>query len=199
MSTVKYKYWFQLILVIFCFFSFESCEFDGKDQSNVPITDLEPEDEFEYSDMVDFSLEEHGLDIIIKLPEVHDGNTSNIAEVTTSEGAWQVQVGGHYHLIIEDYGNENDLLIKEKERLAQYDTIFDIDFIIDDSNLIMYSRSLLLSKEGKPSFHCFGESKLNGTNFVLRSQEDGSFKPIIDDMVKTIKSAKSLDLVSKSK
>jgi hypothetical protein len=80
----------------------------------------------------------------------------------------------------------------EKKRLADLSNIFTFEFLVDEPKLIMYRRSLHEGQGGKTTFHCYGEVEVEGYNYVLRSAEEGSLKPIIEDMVKTIRSAKPI-------
>ena len=57
----------------------------------------------------------------------------------------------------------------------------------------MYKRELHEGQGGKPTYHCYGQTVVDGYTYVLRSQQDGSMRPIIEDMVKTIRSAKQMD------
>ena len=106
---------------------------------------------------------------------------------------WHVKIGTRFHLVVEDFGKEKNKVSSEKERLADLDDIFITEYLIDEPKLVMYKRTLHEDQGGKPSYHCYGETTIDGYIYVLRSESEGSLKPIIDDMVKTIKSAKPVD------
>ncbi len=150
-------------------------------------------DTLDYADMNEISLKEHGLNMKIMLPEVASSTGASIEpkiEHDDGDYLWHVKIGTRFHLVIEDFGKEKNKVAGEKERLGDLDKIFVTEYLIDEPNLIMYKRTLHEDQGGKPSFHCYGETTIDGYIYVLRSQSDGSLKPIIDDMVKTIKSAK---------
>jgi hypothetical protein len=158
-------------------------------------------DSLDYTDMNEISLLDHGLSMKIMLPEVASSTGASIEpQIEHDDGdyLWHVKIGTRFHLIIEDFGKEKDKIKNEKVRLADLDKIFIVEYFVDEPGIIMYKRTLHEDQGGKPSYHCYGETTIDGYTFVLRSQEDGSLKPIIDDMVKTIKSAKSLSEESAS-
>ena len=149
--------------------------------------------ELTFEDMNEISLKEHGLNMCIMLPEVASSTGAAIEpQVEHDEGdyLWDVKIGSRFHLIIEDFGKEKDKVANEKKRLKDLEKIFAIEYITDDPKLIMYKRTLHEGQGGKPSYHCYGETVIDGYTYILRSQEDGSLKPIIEDMEKTIQSAK---------
>jgi len=156
-------------------------------------------DSLDYTDMNEISLLDQGLSMKIMLPEVASSTGASIEpQIEHDDGdyLWHVKIGTRFHLIIEDFGKEKDKIKNEKVRLADLDKIFVVEYMVEEPGIIMYKRTLHEDQGGKPSYHCYGETTIDGYTFVLRSQEDGSLKPIIDDMVKTIKSAKSLSDVA---
>lgn len=153
-------------------------------------------DSLDYADMNEISLKEHGLNMKIMLPEVASSTGASIEpkiEHDDGDYLWHVKIGTRFHLVIEDFGKEKNKVSGEKERLGGLDKIFVTEYLIDEPNLVMYKRTLHEDQGGKPSFHCYGETTIDGYIYVLRSQADGSLKPIIDDMVKTIKSAQPVN------
>lgn len=150
----------------------------------------------DFMDMNEMSLKSEGLNMVIMLPEVASTTGASIEPLVEHDDGdylWNVNIGAHFHLIIEDFGKEKNKVANEKKRLADLDKIFVIEYITDEPNLIMYKRTLHEGQGGKPTYHCFGEITIDGYTFVLRSEQEGSFKPIIDDMVKTIRSAKPIE------
>jgi len=179
-----------LLGLLFASMSMVSCggEGDGESTDGDSTTT-----ELTFEDMNEISLKEHGLNMCIMLPEVASSTGAAIEpQVEHDEGdyLWDVKIGSRFHLIIEDFGKEKDKVANEKKRLKDLEKIFAIEYITDDPKLIMYKRTLHEGQGGKPSYHCYGETVIDGYTYILRSQEDGSLKPIIEDMEKTIQSAK---------
>lgn len=149
----------------------------------------------DFSDMNEMSLKSEGLNMQIMLPNVASSTGASIEpSIEHDEGdyLWHVKIGNQFHLIVEDFGKEKNKVAEEKKRLAGLGKIFVIEYITDEPKLIMYKRELHEGQGGKGTFHCYGETEIDGYTYVLRSHEDGNFKPIIDDMVKTIRSAKQI-------
>ena len=148
-----------------------------------------------YSDMDEMTLSDHGLNMQIMLPNVASSTGASIeptVEHFDGDYLWDVKIGNQFHLIIEDFGKEKNKVAEEKKRLTDMGRIFVIEYVIDEPKVIMYKRELHEGQGGKPTYHCYGETTVDGYTYVLRSHEDGNFKPIIEDMVKTIRSAKQI-------
>lgn len=149
----------------------------------------------DFSDMNEMSLQSEGLNMQIMLPNVASSTGASIepnVEHFDGDYLWDVKIGNQFHMVIEDFGKEQNKVAEEKKRLQGLDKIFVIEYVIDEPKLIMYKRELHEGQGGKTTYHCYGETTVDGYTYVLRSHEDGSFKPIIEDMVKTIRSAKQI-------
>lgn len=158
---------------------------DGVDTSNV-----------DFSDMNEMSLQSEGLNMTIMLPNVASSTGASIeptVEHFEGDYLWDVKIGNQFHMIIEDFGKEKNKVAEEKKRLEGMGKIFVIEYVVDEPKVIMYKRELHEGQGGKTTYHCYGETVIDGYTYVLRSHEDGNFKPIIEDMVKTIRSAKQID------
>ncbi len=146
-------------------------------------------------DMNQFSLASEGLNLSFMLPEVASSTGASIEpSVQHDDGdyLWFVDIGNHFHLVIEDFGKEKNKIVNEKKRLKDLENIFVIDYQVDEENVIMYKRELHEDLGGKPSYHCYGVTTVDGYTIVLRSSDDGGLKPVINDMVTSIKSAKEI-------
>ena len=187
----------------FILFSFTATLFlascGGSGDDNNGTSDGVIEDTTDFSGMSEMSLKDQGLNMKIMLPEVASSTGASIEpQVEHDDGdyLWHVKIGTRFHLVVEDFGKEKNKVSNEKARLADLDKIFVVEYIVDDADLIMYKRTLHEEQGGKPSYHCYGETTVDGYTYVLRSEEEGSLKPIIEDMVKTIKSAKPVESAS---
>ena len=151
--------------------------------------------ELDSFDMNEVTLENYDLKLSLMLPIVASVSGTEISpEIIHDDGdyLWFINIGKYFHLVIEDYAMEFNKVAEEKKRLASKSDIFKIDYLINNNHLIFYKRELIDKHGGKPTYHCFGEVKIEGYNYILRSEESGSFKQIIQDMVTTIKSAKEV-------
>lgn len=149
----------------------------------------------DFADMMPFSFQEYDLDLELLLPEVASSTGSSIdpyVEHEKGDYLWYLSIGPRFNLIIEDFGKEENKVKSEKDRLNNLKDIFVIEYLVDEPNLIMYRRTLHKDQGGIKSYHCYGDIKVGGYNYVLKSEEEGGLKPIIEDMIKTIRSAKSL-------
>ncbi len=158
---------------------------DGTDSLNTTTLD--------FSDMNEISLVPHGLNMQLMLPSVASSTGASIdPKIIHDEGdyLWHITIGPRFELIIEDFGKEKSKVAEEKKRLAELTNIFDIEFSTDEPALLMYKRTLHEEQGGKASYHCYGQVMIDGYNYVMRSEDEGALKPIIEDMVMTIRSAK---------
>lgn len=183
---------FLVPVVLGLCFTIASCGGSGEEGET---TEGETVDTVDYSGMNEISLKENGLNMKMMLPAVESPTGASIEpQVIHDDGdyLWHVKIGDKFHLIIEDFGKEKNKVSTEKERLADLDKIFVVEYIEESDNMIMYKRTLHEDQGGSPSYHCYGETVIDGYTYVLRSQEDGGYRPVIEDMVKTIKSAKPI-------
>ncbi len=176
------------------FFAF-SC---GTDDSNANGEIVVDDDYYEFQD---FNLEPFGIPALISLPD----ETANIGAATKPEVIhveddikWDIRVGPNYQLMIEDYGDLTDLIEVEKKELAEQ-TFFKINYIIDEEDMILYERTLLVKGSEKASakvgiehksYHVYGQKIIDGITYELQSREDGYEKVIIELIAKSIKSMK---------
>lgn len=167
----------------------------GSGEEGQTDTDSTNTTNVDFTDMNEMSLATEGLNMQIMLPNVASTTGASIeptVEHFDGDYLWDVKIGPQFHMIIEDFGKEQNKVSEEKKRLEGLGKIFIIEYVIDEPKLIMYKRELHEGQGGKTTYHCYGETTIDGYTYVLRSQEDGNFKPIIEDMVKTIRSAKQV-------
>ena len=146
-------------------------------------------------DMNEFTLTDHGLNLSLMLPEVASSTGASIEPTVKHDDGdylWFLDIGNHFHLVIEDYGKEKNKVADEKKRLEGLSKIFKIEYTTDEPSFIMYKRELQEDQGGKTTYHCYGETTVDGYTVILRSSDDGSHRPVINDMLTTIKSAKEV-------
>ena len=155
----------------------------------------------DYYEFQDFNLGDYDIPAFISLPD----ETANIGASTKPEIIhieddikWEVNVGQNFQLMIEDYGDLTDLIEVEKKELAEQ-SFFKVNYIIDEPDMILYERTLLVKGTKKASskvgvehrtYHVYGQKIIDGISYKLQSREDGYEKVIIELMAKSIKSMK---------
>lgn len=182
-----------IVLAAFLPFLMVSCGGDGNDGSNEDANGDSLA--LSFDDMNEISLASDGLNLSLMLPEVASSTGNSIdpkIEHEAGDYLWYLTIGPRFELIIEDFGKEKNKTVNEKKRLLELDKIFDYEFIVDEPKLMMYQRTLHEGQGGKKSYHCYGEVEVEGYTYVLRSEDEGALRPIIEDMVKTIRSAKAI-------
>lgn len=153
----------------------------------------------DYYEFQDFNLSKYDIPAYIKLPD----ETANIGASTKPEVIhveddirWDVQVGPNFQLVIEDYGDINDLIEVEKKELADK-KFFKINYLIDEKDMILYERTLVVKGSNKASstvgvehktYHVYASKTIEGITYELQSREEGYEKMIIQLMAKSIKS-----------
>ena len=143
---------------------------------------------------------------VISLPD----ETANIGASTKPEVKheesfkWQINAGQKFQLHIEDFGILDDLVKEKKKELADQ-KFFNIKYLIDEPDLIVYERTLLVSgsKYASPevgiehkSYHVYGQKTINNIIYGLSSAEEGCDKHIVELMAKSVKSFKEFDTKS---
>lgn len=184
-----------LVAIVLGGFLVSSCVSDSSDTEDIELSE-------EYYEFQDFNLSDFEIDGFISLPD----ETANIGASTTpeithvqSDIKWEIKVGQNFTLLIEDYADINDLVSVEKKLLAER-TFYKIEYIIDDEDLILYQRTLIVGGMENASkavgfehksYHVYGQKRINGITYELKSRPEGYGKMIIELMAKSIKSFKT--------
>lgn len=158
----------------------------------------------DYYEFQDFNLEEFDIPGFIKLPD----ETANIGASTKPEVLhveddirWEIKIGPNYQLIIEDYGDITDLIEVEKKELADK-KFFGLKYLIDEEDMILYERTLIVKGSDKASssvgvehksYHVYAQKEIDGITYELQSREEGYEKMIIELMAKSIRSFSPLE------
>lgn len=157
----------------------------------------------EYYEFQDFILSDYEIPAVISLPD----QTANIGASTrpevvhvNSDIKWEINVGQNFQLLIEDYGDLTDLIKDKKADLASK-KFFEVNYLIDKDDIIVYERKLSVAgREDAPStvgfehttFHVYAQKVIDGITYEIRSPEGGCEKVIIELMEKSIRSLKSI-------
>ena len=169
---------------------------DGVEDDSVKLD----EDYYEFKGI---SLVNNGISAMIMLPdETANIGASTKPEIIHTDGdfKWDIHVGPNFHMHIEDYGDYTDLVETKKRELKESD-IFNVKYLIDDKDLIVYEQTLVVkgSKKAAPtvgvehrSFHVYGQKTIDGVTYELRSRDEGYEKVIIELMAKSVRSFKPI-------
>ena len=183
----------MLLLLVVPGFFLSSCSNEEEDKKKKEDIDLEDYYEFQVMDM-----SKYGIDAYIHLPD----ETANIGASTKPEVShpedhiWQIDIGQNFTLHIEDMANIKDNIKEEKKELKRKE-FFKIKYLIDDEDMILYQRELVVKGSDRAastvgvehkSYHVFGQKTVDGITYVLESREEGYEKNIIEMMAKSIKS-----------
>ena len=174
----------------------------GEEPTDPGTEDVVVDDD--YYEFQDVSLEEYDIPALIKLPD----ETANIGASTKPEIIhveddikWDIKIGPNFQLIIEDYGDITDLVEVEKKELADK-KFFNVKYLIEEDDLILYERKLVVKGTDKASptvgiehktYHVYAQKTIDGITYELQSREEGYEKMIIELMAKSIKSFRPLE------
>lgn len=177
---------------------FNSCTDPKPKEKNPDSIDLN-EDYYEFQA---FDMTDHGVDAYIFLPD----ETANIGASTKpavkhmeDDIYWEINVGPNFSMTIEDWAANKDLVKAEKKELAAK-KFFKVKYLVDEKDLIVYERILLVKGTDKASpsvgvehrtYHVYGQITIDGVTYALESREEGFEKKIIELMAKSIRSFKS--------
>jgi len=157
----------------------------------------------DYYEFRGISLNQYDIPAMIMLPD----ETANIGASTRPEIAhpdsflWCITLGAKFKLYIEDFGDYRNRVSNKKKELKEQ-TFFNIQYLYQSSDLIVYERTLIVrgSKQASPavgiehkSCHVYGQKIIDGITYELRSKDEGCSKNIAVLMAKSIKSFKALD------
>jgi hypothetical protein len=116
----------------------------------------------------------------------------------------KIIAGPKFELHIEDFGDYKDRMANKKKELTEQHKFFQIKYLIDEPQLLLYERKLIVNgdKNAAPevgfdhiTYHVYGEKILDGITYELRSKDAGfsaDQKYIAEMMAKTIKSFNKL-------
>lgn len=157
----------------------------------------------DYYEFRSFNLKSYEIPAMISLPD----ETANIGASTKpevdhieSDIKWTIRVGQNFEMQIEDYADFTDLIEVKKKELSEQN-FFKIKYIVDEKDLIVYERTLIVKGSEKAaatvgiehkSYHVYGQKIVDGITYELQSRADGFEKHIIQLMAKSIKSFKPL-------
>lgn len=191
---------------VFLILAMTSC----KDQTVVEDQEKQGVSEDEYYEFQLFNLAEYDIPAWIYLPDETaniGASTKPMIEHTEDEFKWSIQIGESFELLIEDYGDYTDLIEVEKKALAEQD-FFSVKYLIEEDDLILYERTLIMDGDDKASpsvgkehksYHVYGQRRVGNITYELQSNElkvgegIGYNKKTIELMAKSIRSFGPMD------
>jgi hypothetical protein len=160
----------------------------------------------DYSEFQMITLDQHELQAQIFIPDA----SANIGASTKPEiehndsFIWKITAGPKFELYIEDFGDYKDRMVNKKKELQEQHDFFQIKYLIDEPQLLLYERKLIVKgdKNASPkvgvdhiTYHVYGEKIIDGITYELRSKDEGlsaDQKHIAEMLAKTIKSFNKL-------
>ena len=169
-----------------------SCEPTPKDE---PTTDdptpTVKTDELNTKGLREFEMNEHELNAIIMVPEAFDENNHYIQpniKHEEGEARWELTIESNkrWHMVIEDWGEDDCSIAVEKADHLDKSDIFDFIYDEEGEDYILYSKVLksdnttLNEKDAKmmSNYHFYCTKKIDGSNVVIKSFEMGDFKGV---------------------
>lgn len=181
---------------------FSSCG-DTADETTEGVVINYPDEKEELYEFEAFSLAPYQINALIYLPdETANIGAATIPEVTHELGGWKwgLKLGQKFQMEIIDWGEENGVSL-HKEELEEQSHMYDIEYIEDTEDFIYYKRTL--KNEGSEnsnsnvgvqhvSYHCLGNHKIEGINYLFRTVELGSPKPITEYIKVSVKNVEEV-------
>lgn len=182
----------KLILLFSLFSLLFSCSeksLDNKDES-ISIYDFTP-----------FNMNKFEIPATILLPdETFNIGASTKVEVMHVEGdfKWEIAIGPNFKFRIDDWGDDKQILEAEKDKLKALD-FYKITYLKNTDKLIVYKRELQVNGSKKASkkvgikhitYHICQIKEINGITYLLKNNDEGSSKKIVDLLEKSFESFK---------
>lgn len=191
---------YSLVLVIEMLFM--SCDHTPKETSEDVVINYPDENE-ELYEFEAFSLAPYQINALLYLPdETANIGAATMPEVTHELGGWkwELKLGQKFQMEIIDWGEENGVAL-HKEELEDQSHMYDIEYIENTDDFIYYKRTL--KNEGADnsnenvgvkheSYHCLGNHKIEGINYLFRTTELGSPKPITEYIKVSVKNVEEI-------
>ena len=153
--------------------------------------------QIDYYQFREMNLDSVGIPANIMIPNETAGIGASFApKILHDEGGfkWHINVGRHFNVLIEDYGDYQYLMPEFLRRINTKD-IFNIEIIEESSDYILYKRELKAAPNQKTTYHIYGVKYLNGVYYEFTNQEEGDSKKVIDFIVKSFLSFKILNSI----
>ena len=151
--------------------------------------------QIDYYQFRQMNLDSVGIPASIMIPNETAGIGASFApKILYDEGGfkWHINVGRHFNVLIEDYGDYQYLMPEFLRKINTKD-IFSIEIIEDSPDYILYKRELKSAPNQQPTYHIYGVKYMNGVYYEFTNQEEGDSKKVIDFILKSFLSFKILN------
>jgi hypothetical protein len=168
-----------------------SCGWKQQNESDAKSKNLD------YYQFFKFDLSKYDIPATIMLPDETVGiGTSFIPEVKHNEAdfLWEINIGPSFVFLIEDYGDLKNLVSQQKSKLMDSkNSIYTVDFLVNEPDLIVYERKIKDSDGSVPSsFHAYAQKKINGVYYEFKTTDLVNTKKVIDCFEKSFRSIKEI-------
>ncbi len=186
-----------LFLYLFTCLFFSCSEQNEEKQKAQTFIDA---DYYEYKGL---NFQKYMIHAMMMIPdETADIGSSTESEIThvDNDFRWDLKIGEKFIIHIEDFGNSKNLVASKKKELKEKDW-FEIKYLVDDKDLIVYQKKLKVKgvNNASPkvgvdhiSYHVYAEKVIDGITYELRNSDEGNDKELTRWIAKSIKSFKAL-------
>ena len=163
--------------------------------SEEPILSSGIQSGIDYYQFDEHLLDLYGIDASIMIPNETAGiGASFESEIIHNDGdfKWQITAGRNFNIFIEDYGDYQYRMPEFIRKLEAQD-IFKTQIIEQKEDYVIFKRELNLSSKTISTFHLYGVKYINGVYYEIRNDEKGDSKKVIDFILKSFLSFKSIN------
>lgn len=160
------------------------------------ITSKKPVEVIDYYQFDELNLDLYEIDASIMIPNETAGiGASFETEILHDDGdfQWQISAGRNFNLFIEDYGDYQYRMPEFLRKLESQD-VFIIEIIEQKDDYVIYKRELNLTSKQSSTYHLYGVKFINGVYYEIKNKEEGDSKKVIDFILKSFLSFKSINL-----
>jgi len=109
---------------------------------------------------------------------------------------WKLTMGEQFQITIDDWGRE-DMMADKRKALNGDKKYYEIEYIEDTLSFMSYKKKLKVKGIAEASknvgvdhtsYHCYGQTTIEGINYVFSTTADGVAKPTLKYISTSIKS-----------
>lgn len=190
-------------LKITLFLSLFTCLFFSCSEQNEEKQKAQTFIDADYYEYKGLNFQKYMIHAMMMIPdETADIGSSTESEIThvDNDFRWDLKIGEKFIIHIEDFGNSKNLVASKKKELKEKDW-FEIKYLVDDKDLIVYQKKLKVKgvNNASPkvgvdhiSYHVYAEKVIDGITYELRNSDEGNDKELTRWIAKSIKSFKAL-------
>lgn len=190
-------------LKITLFLSLFTCLFFSCSEQNEEKQKAQTFIDADYYEYKGLNFQKYMIHAMMMIPdETADIGSSTESEIThvDNDFRWVLKIGEKFIIHIEDFGNSKNLVASKKKELKEKDW-FEIKYLVDDKDLIVYQKILKVKgvNNASPkvgvdhiSYHVYAEKVIDGITYELRNSDEGNDKELTRWIAKSIKSFKAL-------